>query len=81
MVCGAKRATNQHSDNGAHGGEGAAGDVIDGANGEPKDGGYTGGQGGGGAGHIRLNTKNANIQLSGILSPSLNSDCTSEGAI
>jgi hypothetical protein len=62
----------------ANGGNGAAADAIDGSPGAEGTGSARGG-GGGGAGRIRINTDSGEATLSGVVSPSADSDCVTQG--
>ncbi len=67
----------------SNGGNGSAGDVIDGYEGMPlgESPAYSGGGGGGGAGWIRINTASGESHLNGFLSPSLDTNCASIGTL
>lgn len=58
------------------GGIGAAGDTVEGG-----DGGSTGGGGGGGAGRIRINSRSGEATITGTVSPSLETECATEGTL
>ncbi|MFO7178870.1 MAG: hypothetical protein DIU78_009245 [Pseudomonadota bacterium] len=58
------------------GGDGAAGEVVAGS-----DGGSTGGGGGGGAGRIRINSRSGEASITGTLSPSLDTECATQGTL
>jgi hypothetical protein len=59
------------------GGNGSAGNEIDGGDGPPVE----GAGGGGGAGWIRINTQDGRAEVTGIVSPYLESECVSIGEI
>jgi hypothetical protein len=64
---------------GGLGGAGSAGDDIAGAAGQTVAG--QAGGGGGGAGRIRLNTKSGTATVSGVISPSTNTACATQGTV
>jgi hypothetical protein len=59
-----------------NGGDGSAAKLVDGS-----PGGIVSGGGGGGAGRIRLNSKSGMALVSGVLSPSADSDCVTQGVL
>ena len=58
------------------GGSGSAADALDGS-----PGGSVSGGGGGGAGRIRLNSKSGAAKITGVLSPSADSACVTQGTV
>jgi hypothetical protein len=62
---------------GVAGGTGGAGENVNGGNGDPTDAGFGGG--GGGTGRIRLN--GTTVKVTGTVSPSLGSECATQGAL
>ncbi|MCP4678026.1 MAG: hypothetical protein GY854_21430 [Deltaproteobacteria bacterium] len=65
----------------SNGGNGSGADIIDGQPGESYEKLWSAGGGGGGAGWIRINTSDGAAEITGIVSPSMSSDCASLGTL